>query len=253
MSIGSIRVGRRIYDKSGKFIDPTYPGFTPIICLTKSTAYGSLGPYELFDEKGRNMECVYQFSKIYEFVPEVCEKKSRYDQRVIWKHPAERHAVLNDNGKSWGILPAYFNWRAKGMSCKDAIRYPVGYKHRSQCLFSLPEDDEGNISNIPLNYIEARKKIYLPLYQKLVKLKPQYQELEERLNKGENLLIIEVDACHEESLQYYKDKYQVDDDFIVNHTMLVNKRNLEIMLNDDKHAFGHCFCLSSALLNIDLK
>ena len=56
-----IRVGRRIYT-NGKFTDPSYEGFTPIICLTKSTEYGSLGPYELKDEDGRIMENSYQFS-----------------------------------------------------------------------------------------------------------------------------------------------------------------------------------------------
>lgn len=54
-----IRVGRRIYT----ITDPSYEGFTPIICLTKSTEYGSLGPYELKDEDGRIMENSYQFSK----------------------------------------------------------------------------------------------------------------------------------------------------------------------------------------------
>ena len=32
----TIRVGRCIYD-NGRRIDPEYPGYTPILCLTKST------------------------------------------------------------------------------------------------------------------------------------------------------------------------------------------------------------------------
>lgn len=51
-----IRVGRREYRKDGSYKDPSYPGFTPILVLTKSSAYGSLGPYCLKDEKGRIME-----------------------------------------------------------------------------------------------------------------------------------------------------------------------------------------------------
>lgn len=57
-----IRVGRRKYNRDGSYIDPTYPNFTPIICLTSSTEYGFLGPYELKDEKGRIMENIWQFS-----------------------------------------------------------------------------------------------------------------------------------------------------------------------------------------------
>ena len=55
---GQIRVGRRKYARGG-YTDPSFPGFTPIICLTKSTAYGSLSPYVIKDEKGRIMENVW--------------------------------------------------------------------------------------------------------------------------------------------------------------------------------------------------
>lgn len=51
-----IRVGRCIYDRNGKRTDPSFEGFTPIVCLTASSAYGELGPYCLKDEYGRIME-----------------------------------------------------------------------------------------------------------------------------------------------------------------------------------------------------
>ena len=41
-----IRVGRSKWEH-GKRIDPSYPGFTPILCLTKSSPYGELSPYML--------------------------------------------------------------------------------------------------------------------------------------------------------------------------------------------------------------
>lgn len=53
--MGEVRVGTRLYN-GGKYYDPSYPGFTPIIVLTKSSKYGSLGPYVLRDEKGRIFE-----------------------------------------------------------------------------------------------------------------------------------------------------------------------------------------------------
>src|SRR5579871_3751420 len=97
----SIRVGRRIYDRSGRYTDPEYPEFTPIICMTASTEYGCLGPYCLRDEKGRLLECVYQFQKCFAKVPASTQYASRYDRRVIWNWPAETHY---ENGK---VLPAY--------------------------------------------------------------------------------------------------------------------------------------------------
>lgn len=256
--IGQIRVGRRIYDRNGKYVDPTFPGFTQILVLTKSTAYGSLGPYELFDEHGRNMENIWQFSKVYSYVPAAKEFRSRYDRTVIWEHPAEEHVrvetIQKDDGsveKVYKFSPAYLRWREKGMRAKEAIRYPVGFNARHTCLFSFAENENGEIIKEPLDYITARKRIYSPVYCRLVREKPQFKELQDRLRKGENLLILEVDGPHQESLDYYKEKYGVGDDFIQANTMLCTEKNLSIMLNDSKHPYGHGYCLASALLNIN--
>ena len=250
MQSGQIRVGRRIYQRSGQYNDPSYPGFESILCLTKSTAYGSLGPYCLVDENGVIMENKWQFSKVYERVPKTKEKKSRYDQTVIWEHPEEIHALKTSDG--WEIRTTYTAWRRKGMKCQYAVRYPVGYGNMHKCLFSLAEDEKGEIIRKPLSYIEARKQIYVPEYQKLVVQKPQFAELQQKLRNGTNLLIIEVDGPHQESLQYYKDKYNVNDDFIERDTILATPENLKIMLEDPKHSYGHGYCLAAALLGIVL-
>jgi len=230
-----IRVGRRQYI-NGKPVDPNFPGFTPILCLTPSTKYGKLGPYCL-EKDGQILENIWQFSKVYKFVPAVCERYSRYDQTIIWKNPAQNHLDENDN-----LTQNYLEWREKGMNNKYAVRYPVGYKFRNKCLFSLKTLDGPR-----LDYIDARKQIYLPLYLELVKNCPQFLELKGRLANGENLLIIEVDGPHQESLNYYKSKYGVNDDFIISNTIVVNKENMNVMLNDPKHSFGHGYCLGIAL------
>lgn len=250
-STGNIRVGRRIYTQNG-FIDPSYENFTPILVLTKSSAYGSLSPYELYDEKGRIMENIYQFNKVYENVPYSKQTYSKYDNTVIWEHPSELHAIKSENGDFYDLTDKYFIWRQKGMYNKYAVRYPVGYNHRGKCLFSLGENTDGTINPNPLDYINARKKIYLPLYIKLVKQKTQFEELVKRYRAGENLLIIEVDGPHEESMSYYKNLYGVTHDFIQNNTMLVTPDNLKIMLNDAKHPYGHGYCLAQAITGIEL-
>lgn len=240
-----IRVGRSVYN-NGIRTDPSYENFTPILVLTKSSSYGSIGPYCLKDEKGRIMENIYQFSKVYETVPHTVCKYSRYDDTVIWKWGNERHVNIVPN-ESFDILPQYFIWRKAGMYAKEAIRYPVGFNYRGKCLFSLKEENDEIVPK-QLNYIEARKEIYYPVYRDLVKKEKQFFELKERLNKGENLLIIEVDGPHTESLPYYQEKYGVENDFIVGNTMLATKRNLDIMLNDPKHPYGHGYCLAAVLL-----
>jgi len=232
-----IRVGRCKYIK-GKRIDPSFPGFESIVCLTKSSPYGELGPYVLKDRKGRIMENIWQFSKAYKEVPAATQRYSRFDKTIIWNHPAEIH--INDKGK---LTKAYFNWRKKGMNAKHPIRYPVGMKYRHNCVCAYAND-----FTKPLDYIESRKKIYLPLYRKLVTPQPKFAKLLKMLKHGKNLLIIEVDGPHQESLGYYKKKYNVSDKFIENGTILVNTDNMKIMLNDDKHPFGHGYCLGISLL-----
>lgn len=246
----SIRVGTILYN-GGKRYDPSLEGFTPILVLTKSSAYGSLGPYVLKDEQGRIMENLYQAAKVYAEVPASKQIYSRYDPTIIWDHPKEQHVSL-ENG-NWILEPAYFNWRDKLQNCPYPVRYPVGMQHRHKCLFALAEDKTGTIDFTPLDYIESRKKIYAPIYIRLVRKEKQYHQLKTRLEKGENLLIMEVDGPHEESLPYYKSTYGMKDDFIENNTMLVTAENIQIMLNDSRHPFGHGYCLAAALLDIKLE
>lgn len=239
-----IRVGRRKYPR-GKCMDPCYPNFKPIICMTKSTAYGDLSPYALTDDKGYNLENVWQFSKVYESVPKSRQVYSNYDPRVIWDHPAEDHVV------DGVVNEKYWKWREKGMKVPDAIRYPVGFYHRHKCLYSLQDIGDGYY--LAHDYIDARKAIYLPKYLQSVQDKPKFLGLKSMLEKGINLLIIEVDGPHQESMFYYEEKYDVNDDFIDQDTVLATEYNLNILLNDDKHPFGHGYCLAWALKNYELK
>lgn len=243
-----IRVGRCLYDKKGKVTYPSYDGFTSIIVMMRGhSEYYPLSPYYLKDDKGRIMENIWQFSKAYKTIPDTTQYYSRYDNKIIWQYKSETHLDDNDN-----TIPEYLVWRKKGMNNNYAVRYPVGFNNRSQCKFALMENLDGTINNKKLNYIEGRKAIYLPSFCSMVKKEIIFKQLQERLETGENLLIIEVDGPHQESLDYYKNKYHVDETFIQNNTILINEQNINIMLNDEKHAFGHGYCLAMALLNKDM-
>lgn len=232
--IGSVRVGRIQGKKQSKFSN-----FTPIVVMTKSSKYGDIGPYVLRDEHDRILENVWQFSKVYPKVPKSRQIYSRWDARVIWEWPSEVHVDENDEPND-----AYWEWRYQGMNASEAVRYPVGYQHRGEVIYSIWGDER-------LSYVEARKKIYLPIYCRSVRKTKTFYCLRKKLDRGENLLILEVDGPHQESLGYYREKYGVEEDFIVNGTMLATKGNLEVMLNDEKHSFGHGYCLAMALLDLD--
>lgn len=254
-----IRVGRRKYEY-GRYKDPEYPNFIPIIVMTASTKYGSLSPFSLKNKEGQIMENIWQFSKVYSHIPASKQTYSRYDPKIIWDWTNEVHI------KDGCLTEQYLQWRTAGMNAKYAIRYPVGYHHKSYCLFSLASfslddykiEDSRNakipIDNLKqLDYVEARKVIYVPEYCTLVKQQKQYKELMQMLSSGINLLIIEVDGPHEEALSYYKKSYNVVDDFIQRDTMLATEDNLRIMLNDRRYPFGHGYCLAAALLGLDEK
>jgi hypothetical protein len=192
-----IRVGRRVYHPDGTFTDPQFDGFKKILVLTASSPYGSIGPYDLKDEDGRIMENIWQFSKVYSKVAKSKQVFSHYDKKVIWEHPAETHVDSQGN-----LTDAYWQWREKGMKNPYPVRYPVGVKDRYRCLYALAMEEDGTISE-KLDYIESRKKIYLPVYCNLVKKEHQFIELKMMLDSGQDLLIIDVDGPHQESLDYY--------------------------------------------------
>lgn len=219
----------------------SYPDYTQIVVMTASSPYASLSPYVLRDEDGILIENRWQFSKLYPSVPATTQRYSRWDSRVIWDHPAETHSL--DVGDRWRVLETYWKWREKGFRNPFAVRYPVGFHHRSSCVGAI---DGGRI----LNYIEARKEIYLKYYVAAVRKQPQFQELQQRLAAGENLLILEVDGPKQESLGYYMEKYGVPSDWISESSIPINEKNLEILLNDERHPFGHGFCLAGAVLGI---
>lgn len=274
---GKVSVGTRLYSGS-TYVDPESKDFTKIICLTASTAYGSLSPYCLKTDDGIILENEWQFSKVYPFVRRSQQRFSRFDNRIIWEHiPEDGKKEVHVDEKGF-LAVDYLKWRLKGFACSEPVRYPPGKPYMSECLgailqkdlndafkknpsvrprIKLPSSsftdvDEKNTIRL-LNYAEARKEIYVPEYCAAVVKATQFKELKERLSKGENLLIIEVDGPHQEDLKYYSEKYHVELRFIENNIMLATKNNLKIMLNDTKHPFGHGYCLAMALQDISVK
>lgn len=233
----NVKVGRCKY-VNGKIVYPNdIAGYERIVVMTKGYGkWGYLSPYHLTDHKDRILENVWQFSKVYEKVPYSKQFRSRFDKTVIWEWPSEIHI---ENGK---LTKEYFVWRQAGMNAKDPIRYPVGYNYRHNCKCALD-----NQTLTPLNYIDSRKQIYLPIYCESVKNHRLFTVLKEKLERGEKLMILEVDGPHQESMSYYREKYNIDD-FIENDSIDATKESLRILLNDDKHPFGHGYCLAIALL-----
>lgn len=216
--------------------DYIFPDTEKILSLTKSSPYGELGPYCLKID-GKIFENVWQFAKIYRTVPEVNVREHRYSSN-FWSWPAEMH--LDGEKKYSNITKEYWNWRNTGMNCSFPVRYPVGYNTRHKCLAHVWK---GKF----LDYITARKKIYLFHYIQEVIKEEKFLKLVKKIENGQDITIVEVDGPKGE-LEYYQEKYNVNDDFISNFVMSGTEENLKIMLNDEKYPFGHGYCLAYALL-----
>ena len=132
-----------------------------------------LGPCRMYGNcQAKNVENAWQFSKIF---PEF---------------------VDGDN-----IKPEYFDWRDKGWNDSYAHRYPMG-KGKIP-LFSYWYGER-------LGYIEARKRIYIPLYFNAVKDTEAFKKLkeiyEEHKNLDKDLYLVDFDAYrHRELNMSYED------------------------------------------------
>ena len=90
----------------------------------------------------------------------------------------------------------YFAWRdemwaMKGFGDKMSIRFPVGKKNVGKCRYSWWKVG-GEFK--PLDYISARKAIYIPLYAKAVVKTEAYRRLVELRDSGKNLMLIDFDG-----------------------------------------------------------
>lgn len=110
---------------------------------TKQFSPFFLGPVQMpSGEVSQNVENAWQFSKVY---PQYVD---------IYKNPAD----------------SYWQWARQGWASTYAYRYPMG--KNTKPLYSF-------WNNQKLDYIEARKTIYIPIYEDAVKASGYFEPLVE--------------------------------------------------------------------------
>jgi hypothetical protein len=251
---GKIRVGRITYEyPKGKSRITNYPsmnGYKNIIVMTASSPYGELGPYVLKDERGRIMENIWQGQKWFSEIPKVKETVYPFVSTIAWEYHAEKHfegsekPSIDSNNQP---TQSYWIWRKKLINNLLPVRYPVGKSKEARSKTICHIDENGN----RLTLQEARKKIYLHTYVRLAEKEKKFEKLKTILRDGINLMILEVDGPHQESLEYYTKKYKyigLDDTFIQNNSMELTWQNFWIMVNDPLHSMGHGYCLGAGLM-----
>ena len=148
-----------------------------------------LGPIDLYNGFiSQNMENAWQFSKCYEYFLE----EDGY--------PGER----------------YFKWAEAGWNDKFAHRYPMGKGVIP--LYSWWDGEK-------LSYIEARKKIYIPLYSKAVKNTEAFKQLKEIYKKEEAIYLQDFDA----------------------HNLVPDSFSYDELICNQNIKFGHAYVLAMML------
>lgn len=149
-----------------------------------------LGGHLYQDYFAENVENAWQASKVYlEFVDE------------------------NDNPTE-----KYFEWAKSIWKSKYAFRYPMGRGRKP--LYSWWDGEK-------LTYVEARKRIYIPIYSRAVIETNGFKKLKE---------LVETDP---------RDIYLIDFDGY-NHIKM--KKSMKEVINDPYKKMGHAFVLHSLLV-----
>ena len=148
-----------------------------------------LGPCRLYDDhESRVLENAWQYSKLYAV-----------------------HADAEGEPTE-----AYWAWAEAGWASPKAVRYPMGKEGRPLCSLW---DGHG------LGYVEARKRIYGPLYVEAVRKTEGWKKLEALRSEGRPIVLRDFDGYDHVALGM----------------------SLTDVLNDPGRKMGHAFVLAMML------
>lgn len=99
-----------------------------------------------------------------------------------WQYSKVYSKFLDEGGN---ITNEYFNWAKRGWKKRSAVRYPMGKGAAPEFSFWGGEK---------LGYIEARKRIYFPIYAKAVKKTEAFKKLKAQYDSGINITLWDFDG-----------------------------------------------------------
>jgi hypothetical protein len=144
-----------------------------------------LGPVDLYgDFKAQNVENAWQFSKVYEYYT---DDKGDPDQN-------------------------YFVWASEGWADKKAHRYPMGRDIKP--LYSYWDGEK-------LTYVEARKKIYIPLYAGAVRKTYAFDKIKKMHEEGETLYLWDFDGYNHKAYDLSFDQVINNPDRKMGHAFVI--------------------------------
>jgi hypothetical protein len=143
------------------------------------------GPVDLYKGyRSHNVENGWQYSKVFEY-------------------------YLEADGS---VGERYFNWAQKGWNSIRAVRRPMGRGVKP--LYSYWDGET-------LPYIEARKKIYIPLYAKAVQKTSAFAKLKRMYEAGDNLVLWDFDGYDHKALGLSYDQVINDPNRTMGHAFVI--------------------------------
>ena len=166
-----------------------------------------LSEYEIFDVTSRvtrNKDFMEQhptfasdFSPFYVGPVKSSDGVTAQIFEIFWQC-GKVYPCHDDNGKP---NTEYFNWRNHFYSqkecTKDLMRHTcksIGYEHKDARYFAYYDKDKKEY--IPLNYVDARKKVYFPEYARLVYSTESFKYLKSLVDSGKKIALVDFDACN---------------------------------------------------------
>ncbi len=131
----------------------------------------------------------------------------------LWQYSKVYPQHVKDDGEP---DQSYFQWAIKGWLSERAVRYPMGKGVIP--AYSLWDGQK-------LSYVEARKKIYAPLYAKAVEQTPAFQQLKDIYQKQGEIWLWDFDA----------------------YDHLALKMSYQDVIDCNTRKMGHCFILGGLL------
>jgi hypothetical protein len=131
----------------------------------------------------------------------------------LWQYSKVYPEFITHDGK---ISPNWFEWRSVGFNMQKANRYPMGKGRKPVFSYWMGER---------LDYISARKKIYIPAYRDLVLRTKSYALLYQWVIEGRDIILRDFDGY--------------------DHTKI--GMSLDDVINNPKKPMGHAFVIYGLL------
>jgi len=136
----------------------------------------------------------------------------------FWQYSRVFNEHVDENGEP---NESWYKWRDEGFKKKLGDRYPMG--KGAKPLYSFYKGNK-------YGYIEARKKMYAPVYAKSVVMTRAYEELYKVYKNNDDIYLLDFDCYDNEKLGM----------------------TMKDVINCETRKMGHCFVLKNMLIK-DIK